>query len=39
VFLVVMTVGLVVERCENVAQRDAQIGVEIMVMGQGEGLG
>jgi len=39
VFLVVMTVGLVRGALRDKGQRDAQIGVEIMVMGQGQGVG
>ncbi len=39
VFLVVMTVGLVRGALRDKGQRDAQIGVEIMVTGQGQGIG
>jgi putative ABC transport system permease protein len=39
VFLVVMTVGLVRGALRDRGQRDSQIGVEIMVSGQGQGLG
>ena len=39
VFLVVMTVGLVRGALRDKGKRDAQIGVEIMVTGQGQGIG